>query len=128
MHRSPELSRHFRALRLWLSVQLAGTRSFQAALNHRLLLAKWAWEQLGCIPGVRRGPPPALSIVCFQIVGCGARQAVEHLRVVHDHFLTTTRLHGETWLRLVVLGSAVSLESLGAAIRAIAQTAEASPG
>ena len=108
-------------------MQLTGTRSFQAALTHRLLLARWAWEQLGELPGVRRGPPPALSIVCFQIIGSDARRAAEHLRVVHDHFLTTTRLHGETWLRLVVLGAAVSLDSLGEAIRAIAQTAAAPP-
>lgn len=124
MHRSPELSRHFRALRLWLSVQVSGTSVFQAALSHRLLLTRWAWERLGDIPGVRRGPLPALSIVCFQVIGCDAHRAVEHLRVAHDHFLTTTTLHGETWIRLVVLGAAVSLDSLGDALLAIAQTAE----
>ena len=123
MHRSPELSRHFRALRLWLSVQLTGTGGFQAALAHRLLLARWAWERLGALDGIRRGPPPSLSIVCFQIIGCSAQDAVEHLRVRHDHFLTTTGLHGETWVRLVVLGAAVSLESMREAIDAIAQTA-----
>ncbi len=123
MHRSLELSRHFRALRLWLSVQLVGTAGFSAALSARLLMAEWVWRALDETPGVTTGPRPDLSIVCFRFTRRDPRAAVAELRERHDHFLTTTTLHGVVWIRLVVLGAAVSLESLSAAVAAIAATA-----
>ena len=123
MHRSPELSRHFRALRLWLTVQLLGRDTLTAALSLRLSLAQWVWQALSETPGVIVGPPPDLSIVCFRFARQDAREAVAHLRAHHDHFLTTTTLRGVVWVRLVVLGAAVSLESLQRAVAAIAATA-----
>ena len=39
---SPELTRHFRALRLWLPLQLAGVRAFRAAQSEKIALARWS--------------------------------------------------------------------------------------
>jgi glutamate/tyrosine decarboxylase-like PLP-dependent enzyme len=43
---SPELSRPFRALRLWLPLKFAGVAPFRAALEEKLLLARHFYERM----------------------------------------------------------------------------------
>ena len=86
-------------------------------------MAQWVWRVLGAVEGIEVGPQPALSIVVFRFVRHNQAEAVTRLRTEHDHFLTTTTQGGVVWVRLVVLGAAVSLESLETAVGAIAATA-----
>src|SRR5438309_7024789 len=65
---SPELTRPFRGLRLWLSLKLIGLRPFRAALEEKLLLAHYFYHKAQAIEGVEVGPPPDLSIVAFRFV------------------------------------------------------------
>jgi len=64
---SPELTRHFRALRLWMSLKLHGLERFRAALEEKLVLAELAQERLVSMPGLEVGPEPDLSIVAFRV-------------------------------------------------------------
>jgi aromatic-L-amino-acid decarboxylase len=68
---SPELSRGFRGLRVWLPLKLHGARAFRAALDEKLDLAAWATEELAKIPGVAVVARPQLSIVAFRLVVAG---------------------------------------------------------
>lgn len=43
---SPELTKHFRGLRLWLPLQLHGVKPFVACLEEKLLLTTYFREQL----------------------------------------------------------------------------------
>lgn len=63
---SPELTKHFRGLRLWLPLKLLGIVPFRAALSEKYWLAKYFYEQVGSMPGFEMGPPPDLSIVSFR--------------------------------------------------------------
>ncbi len=128
MSRSPELSRPFRALRLWLSVQAHGVGAFRAALDHKLGLAALAWARLHALPGVEVGPPPDLSIVAFRVEGDDAEQDRVVLALRRDHrvFVTATAFRGQTWLRLAILNLHTRLEDVEAALDAIA--AEAATG
>ncbi|MGH6706534.1 MAG: pyridoxal phosphate-dependent decarboxylase family protein, partial [Sphingomicrobium sp.] len=63
---SPELTRHFRALRLWLPLQLAGTGAFKAAQAEKLKLARYFHARLAALPGFDPGPEPQLSDVAFR--------------------------------------------------------------
>jgi glutamate/tyrosine decarboxylase-like PLP-dependent enzyme len=65
---SPELTRPFRGLRLWLPLKLAGVAPFRAALEEKLLLARYFHERIQAVPGFAVGPPPDLSIVTFRYV------------------------------------------------------------
>src|SRR3712207_9116446 len=65
---SPELSRHFRTLRLWLPLKLAGVAPFCAALEEKLLLARHLHERMRREDGFEVGPPPDLSIVTFRFL------------------------------------------------------------
>lgn len=63
---SPELTRPFRALRLWLPLKLAGVAPFRAALEEKLLLARHFHERMRFEEGFEVGPAPDLSIVTFR--------------------------------------------------------------
>ena len=53
---SPELTRHFRALRLWLPLQIAGVAAFRAAQSEKLALARYFHARLSEIDGFDPGP------------------------------------------------------------------------
>ena len=63
---SPELTRHFRALRLWLPLQIAGVAAFRAAQAEKLELARYFHARLSAIDGFDAGPAPDLSVVAFR--------------------------------------------------------------
>ena len=64
---SPELSRPFRGLRLWLPLQLCGAQAFRDALDEKLDLAHWAAEEVAKIPHMRIVAPPELSLFAFRL-------------------------------------------------------------
>ena len=63
---SPELTKHFRGLRLWLPLKLLGVAPFRAALEEKMWLARYFRERLLEIPGFEVGPAPDLSVVTFR--------------------------------------------------------------
>ena len=74
---SPELSRAFRGLRVWLPVKLHGLGAFRRNLDEKLDLALHATRELKAMPGVEIVAEPQLSIVAFRLVkpGLDARGA-----------------------------------------------------
>jgi aromatic-L-amino-acid decarboxylase len=106
---SPELTRHFRALRLWLPLQLAGISAFRAAQSEKILLARYFHARLGELPGWEVGAAPDLSVVAFRYrPATGDMDAFNDrlLRRVQQEgriFLSGTRLDGAPWLRCAIL-------------------------
>lgn len=77
---SPELSRDFRGLRVWLPLKLHGARPFRVALDEKLDLAREATEALRRIPGMEIVAEPQLSLVAFRLTRPGAdRRALDAL-------------------------------------------------
>ena len=68
---SPELSRSWRGLRVWLPIKMHGIGAFRANLDEKLDLAAWAPEELRKIPGIEILAEPQLSIVAFRWRGEG---------------------------------------------------------
>jgi aromatic-L-amino-acid decarboxylase len=64
---SPELSKPFRGLRVWLPVKLLGIGPFRAALEEKLALTRWATEELRRLPGIEILAEPQLSVVAFRL-------------------------------------------------------------
>lgn len=109
---SPELSRDFRGLRIWLPLKMHGVGPFRRNLEEKLALARWACDRLLEIPGIRILAEPQLSIVAFRLVlpaaGEAALDAVNHelLDRINGRrrvYLTATRLHGRFAIRICVL-------------------------
>jgi aromatic-L-amino-acid decarboxylase len=64
---SPELSRPFRGLRLWLPLKLLGIGPFRAALEEKLALARQAADELRATPGIEMLAEPQLSLLAFRL-------------------------------------------------------------
>jgi len=110
----PELTRHFRALRVWLPLQLAGRDAFAAALTEKVELARYLHRRLGEADGFEVGPAPDLSIVTYRYAPSGVdsgdavrldalnQALVDRVRLDGEVFVTTTRLDGRLVLRAAV--------------------------
>jgi aromatic-L-amino-acid decarboxylase len=68
---SPELSRPFRGLRLWLPLKLLGIGPFRAALEEKLALARQAADELRATPGIEMLAEPQLSLLAFRLHPAG---------------------------------------------------------
>lgn len=66
---SIELSRPFRALKLWLSLRYYGLHAFQESIREDLRLAQVLAHAIDTEPRLERLAPVALSAVCFRYVG-----------------------------------------------------------
>lgn len=105
---SPELSKHFRGLRLWLPLQMHGIAPFEAALNEKLLLAQYFYVKVKNL-GFQTGPFPDLSIVLFWYsVGNNSDDEVNKKifnEIQNDGrvFLSSTEIDGKFLLRFAVL-------------------------
>jgi aromatic-L-amino-acid decarboxylase len=119
----PELSRPFRALSVWLPLQLYGVAPFRAALDSSLDLATHAYERLSGISGVETPWRPDLSIVAFRFedddMGRAALEAVNSDRRVH---LSPTVVDGRFVLRFAILNRRTTIEHVDHAIDIIEKT------
>ncbi|MEM9058432.1 MAG: aminotransferase class V-fold PLP-dependent enzyme, partial [Pseudomonadota bacterium] len=115
---SPELSRPFRGLRMWLPLKLAGLAPFRAALEEKLELARYFYEQLGKLPGFERGPAPQLSVVVYRYVPARGdadafnRALVEAVLRDGRVFLSTTQLDGQLWLRMAAMSFRTHVDTI----------------
>lgn len=106
---SPELSRPFRGLRLWLPLKLFGLAPFRAALEEKLLLAQHFHSRLSALDGWEVGPEPDLSVVTYRFVpprGDADEFNARLIAAVQQDgriFISSTRLNGRFTLRLAVL-------------------------
>ena len=103
---SPELTREFRGLRLWLPLHLHGIDAFRRQLDEKLDLAQLAYRTLAADARLEVPWPPDLSVVVFRLAGGDEAAQREFLRRINASqrvLLSSTRLAGETYLRLAVL-------------------------
>lgn len=108
---SPELTKHFRAARMWFPLVLLGTRPFRAALEEKLLLARYFHREVQRL-GFDVSPEPDLSTVTFRWAptGMDPEESDEVNRVINDAvrsdgrvFLSSTVLDGRYTLRVAPL-------------------------
>jgi aromatic-L-amino-acid/L-tryptophan decarboxylase len=122
---TPELTRDWRGVKLWLPLQLHGLEIFREALDDTLDLARWAWEALDAIPGVSTRGAPDLSIVVFRVPGDDGAQDRALARINADGRvrLSSTTLEGEVVLRLAVLSHRTRSEHVQRVIEHVAAIA-----
>ena len=122
---SPELTRHFRALRLWLPLQLAGIDAFRAAQTEKLKLARYFHARLSEIDGFDPGPDPQLSVVAFRYLPkTGDTNAFNEqlLRDLLDEgriMFSGTRIDGTYLIRCAILSFRTHVEHVDEAIDAL---------
>src|SRR5580704_2546663 len=68
---SPELTRPFRALKLWMSLQVFGADAFATALERTFYLAEYAEKQLRARNNWKIASPAQMAVVTFRYVPQG---------------------------------------------------------
>jgi aromatic-L-amino-acid decarboxylase len=104
---SPELTKHFRGLRMWMSLKLLGSSALKAGIREKHLLAKYFWQSIQEL-GFEVGPEPALSVVTYRypFEESANEMNIELMKYVladGHNFISSTTIEGDVWLRLAVL-------------------------
>ncbi len=128
---SPELTKHFRGLRLWLPLKLFGVAPFRAALEEKMLLARYFRERLLEVPGFDVGPEPDLSVVTFRYVperGDADEFNQRLVQAIHRDgrvFLSSSVIDDRFILRLAILVYRSHLEDVDLVIEVLRENVAA---
>lgn len=101
---SPELSKHFRGLRVWLPLQWHGVQVFKDCLEEKLLLTEYARIELERI-GMLLGPIPDLSVTFFWHPK-GDEATAKLMELIHldgDVFLSSSVIDNKKVIRVAIL-------------------------
>lgn len=64
---TPQLSRSFKALKVWCALECFGVRAFRAAVDRQLDLAQYMLDRIEAEPRLEAMAPVTLSAVCFRL-------------------------------------------------------------
>ena len=125
---SPELSKPFRGLRVWLPFKMHGVGPFRRNLDEKLDLTHWIADRLREVPEIEILAEPQLSTLAFAISRQGRSEeeretltralvdAINRRQRVH---LTATRLAGRYAIRICVLSFRTHLDRMQACLEDI---------
>ncbi len=111
---SPELTKHFRGLRLWLPLKLHGLKPFRAAIEEKMLLARYFRQELLKI-GFETGLEPELSVVIYRYIPKKRKgltleeinsfneKLVQEIQADGRVFISSTILNGQFTIRFACL-------------------------
>jgi aromatic-L-amino-acid decarboxylase len=125
---SPELSRPFRGLRVWLPLKMHGAGVFRAELEEKLALARLAADRLREMEGIEILAEPQLSLLAFRLAPPGVaegelnalnRRFQERINARQRVYLTATSLRGRYALRICVLSFRTHRDRMEAALEDI---------
>ena len=131
---SPELSRDFRGLRVWLPIKLHGLDAFRAALEEKLELAQHLYGVLRSTPGFELPWEPELTVVAFRYRPRQGdaedfnRRLLDRINASKRVFLSSTTIDGRYILRACIVSHRTHrdrVEEAGAIIRSAAAALEA---
>lgn len=119
---SPELTKHFRGMRLWLPLKLFGVAPFRAALEEKMWLARYFRSRLLELPGFEVGPEPDLSVVTFRYVPPRGdvtefnQRLVQAIHADGRVFLSSSMIDDQFTIRLAVLAFRTHLHTIDLAL------------
>jgi glutamate/tyrosine decarboxylase-like PLP-dependent enzyme len=115
-----ELTRHNRAPRITLSLDLHGKEAFAATLSEKLLLSRWLFQELSQIAGVTVLCEPQLTVVAFRAASEKlTRELWQAILRDGQIFVSPTLLRGEFWIRACVLSFRTHIEHMEALVERV---------
>ena len=106
---SPELSRDFRGLRLWLPIKLHGLRAFRDALDEKLDLTRFLYDELRQVDGLELPWPPEVTVVAFRFARNRrdsddlTRELLDRINASKRVFLSSTMIDGRFVIRACIV-------------------------
>ncbi|MEP7028976.1 MAG: aminotransferase class V-fold PLP-dependent enzyme [Candidatus Eisenbacteria bacterium] len=131
---SPELSRDFRGLRVWLPFMVHGVDAFRAQLTEKLALTRWAHERLAAEPLFDIYDAPQLSVIAFSARPPAGHRldanafSAEVLRRVNARkrvFMSSTTIDGRYLLRICVVSFRTHADRMRDAVSGLIEEARA---
>lgn len=117
---SPELTKHFRGLRMWLPLKLHGVEPFVACLDEKLLLTEYFRKRL-LEEGFEVGPEPDLSVSYFWFPkGEKSNDFNKNLmKEIHSDgrvFLSSTMINEQFVIRMAILSFRTKIHTIDRAM------------
>jgi glutamate/tyrosine decarboxylase-like PLP-dependent enzyme len=107
---SPQFSRGFHALKIWVSLLAHGWGAYQRRIAHDVALARYLHERVVAHPELEPvGPLPTLSIACFRYVppalrGRRGEDAEPYLDELNERLMTALQMGGRVFPSNAVIG------------------------
>jgi glutamate/tyrosine decarboxylase-like PLP-dependent enzyme len=119
----PDLSRGFRALKVWFTLKVYGTEALGASISRCCALARYLEERIAATPELELMAPVELNIVCF-------RYRAEDTNRVNDAIVvalqesgvvapSTTRIKGQTAIRAAIVNHRTSRAEIDALVEGV---------
>jgi glutamate/tyrosine decarboxylase-like PLP-dependent enzyme len=119
----PDLSRGFRALKVWFTLKVYGTEALGASISRCCALARTLEERIAATPELELMAPVELNIVCF-------RYRAEDTNRVNDAIVvalqesgvvapSTTRIKGQTAIRAAIVNHRTSRAEIDALVEGV---------
>jgi aromatic-L-amino-acid decarboxylase len=122
---SPELSRGFRGLRVWLPFKMHGVEPFRENLDEKLDLVQWVTSELLKLPEIEIVAAPQLTIVAFRVVSPGLSEEglnelncrlLQQVNAKKRVYLSGTTLFNRFVLRICLLSFRTHQDRIEAAL------------
>lgn len=121
---SPELTKHFRGMRMWLPLQLHGIKPFAACLEEKILLTSYMRKHL-LQAGFQLGPEPDLSVTYFWYepkktdVNVFNKKLLSFMHEDGRYFFSSTQIKDRFVIRAAILSFRTKLREVDLAIKMI---------
>lgn len=133
----PELSRGFRALKIWFSLKEHGIRRIGEKVEDNVRQAAYFAEKITAHPELELAAPVSLNIVCFNFIAPGKSR--DELKTINAEIVmrlqeqgiaapSTTTLKGEFAIRVNITNHRTTLEDLDILLDAIVKEGRALSG
>jgi glutamate/tyrosine decarboxylase-like PLP-dependent enzyme len=130
--RGYQLTRSFRALKVWMSVQTFGLARFREAITRTIRHAEAAGALVARTEGLELLSPPSLGVLCFRYLPAQAGWPPERIEKLNEAIqarviesgtamISSTRLRGTYSLRLCIMSHQTTWDDVRETIEAIAQ-------
>lgn len=128
---SPELTKPFRGLRMWLPLQLFGLAPFRSALSEKIWLCRYFYEEIQKIEGFEVGNYPDLSVMIYRFLPPQGDANAYNLDLVNQVkedgqvFISSTTIDGIVYLRLAVLSFRTHLSTIQTLLKVLQKLTQA---
>jgi glutamate/tyrosine decarboxylase-like PLP-dependent enzyme len=128
-----ELSRSFRALKVWFAMKEHGTRKLGCIIDQNCAQAQYVASKIRLEPNLVLMAPVALNVVCFRLQRDGIpADALDQINeeivaVLHESGVaapSTTRVRGHTAIRLAITNHRSRREDFDILIRAVVEAGD----
>jgi glutamate/tyrosine decarboxylase-like PLP-dependent enzyme len=133
--RGYQLTRSFRALKVWMSIQTFGLKRFRNAIERTMELAADAGALVSKTDGLELLSPPSLGVLCFRCHPASDGWTPERLEALNEAvqrqviasgaaMISSTRLRGTFSLRLCIMSHQSNWDDVRATVALISSTAK----